>query len=201
MRLFIIDTKACNLNSVVQAVKRLGLEPEVSNDPAELTKADKYILPGVGTASAVMDGIEKFHLKDLILGTKKPLLGICLGMQVQALSSAEVPLECTDSEIPTLGIINAQVQKIESHGLRLPHMGWNTVEHNEHPLFAGIEQNSYFYFVHSYCIPVCDNTIGRSEYGMPFSAAVAKDNFMGVQFHPEKSGAIGARLLQNFINL
>ncbi len=201
MRLFIIDTKACNLNSVVQAVKRLGLEPEVSNDPRELLQADKYILPGVGSAKAVMDGIEKFGLRELIVNTSRPLLGICLGMQVQALSSAEVPLNYPHSEVETLGIINARVQKLQTGGLRLPHMGWNTVEHNDHPIFAGIEQNSYFYFVHSYCVPVCDNTIGRSEYGMPFSAAIARDNFIGLQFHPEKSGEKGARLLKNFIDL
>lgn len=201
MRLFIIDTKACNLNSVVQAVKRLDLEPEVSNDPKELLQADKYILPGVGSAKAVMDGIENFGLRELIVNTRKPLLGICLGMQVQARSSEEVPLNYPQPEVETLGIIDARVQKLQTGGLRLPHMGWNTVEHNDHPIFAGIEQNSYFYFVHSYCVPLCAETIGRSEYGMPFSAAIARDNFIGLQFHPEKSGEKGARLLKNFIEI
>lgn len=201
MRLFIIDTKACNLNSVVQAVNRLDLEPEVSNDPKELLQADKYILPGVGSAKAVMDGIENFGLRELIVNTRKPLLGICLGMQVQARSSEEVPLNYPQPEVETLGIIDARVQKLQTGGLRLPHMGWNTVEHNDHPIFAGIEQNSYFYFVHSYCVPLCAETIGRSEYGMPFSAAIARDNFIGLQFHPEKSGEKGARLLKNFIEI
>ena len=105
------------------------------------------------------------------------------------------------SEIKTLGLIPDKVIKIDSKGQRLPHMGWNTVRHNAHPLFAGIPQDTYFYFVHSFCLPECISTIGISEYGMRFSAAIARDNFMGVQFHPEKSGQAGAQLLENFIKL
>ncbi len=201
MRIGVIDTKACNLNSVLQALQRLQAEVIVSSDAAELQHADKLILPGVGTAQAVMHGIEHFKLQDFIVNSTKPLLGICLGMQVQAQTSDEVPLKADFNEIKTLGIVPGHVQKINSQGLRLPHMGWNTVRHTDHPLFRDIAQDSYFYFVHSYCLPLNDFTIGRSEYGQSFSAAIARDNFMGVQFHPEKSGAVGSRLLQNFIEL
>ena len=182
MKLAVIDTKACNLNSVLQALKRLEIEPLVSSDQNELKTADKYILPGVGTAQAVMAGIENGGLSDFIRSLSKPLLGICLGMQV-------------------LGIIDSQVEKIQAPGLRLPHMGWNTVRHSDHPLFKGLAQDTYFYFVHSYCVPVCADTSAVCSYGQDFSAAVCKNNFMGVQFHPEKSGAAGAQLLQNFIAL
>ena len=197
----VIDTKACNLNSVLEALKRLDAQVLVSSSAADLQRVDKLILPGVGTAQAVMDGIERFKLRDFIVTTKKPLLGICLGMQVQGAASAEVPLNTSVSEIKTLGIIPDKVQKIDSHGQRLPHMGWNTVRHNDHPLFDGIAQDSYFYFVHSYCLPVGAATIGTTTYGMDFSAAIARDNFMGVQFHPEKSGAVGSKLLANFLTL
>lgn len=201
MKLCIVNTRSANFNSVVQAIKRLGVEPTISDDLKELAKADRLIMPGVGTASAVMNGIIQSELKDFIVSYQRPLLGICLGMQVQAAKSCEVPKNSDEDTISTLNIVDGVIHKIDSKGLPLPHMGWNTIEHNDHPLFKNIPQHSYFYFVHSYCLDVTTNTIASCEYGQKFSAAIAKDNFMGVQFHPEKSGALGAQLLQNFLTL
>lgn len=201
MKLCILDTKSANLNSVVQAIKRLGIDPVISADTNTLNQADKLILPGVGTALAVMSGINDGNLYDFILNTKKPLLGICLGMQVLGAASAEVPLNSGLKEIETLKIVPEKVKKLHGDNIILPHMGWNTVTHTDHPLFAGIKQNAYFYFVHSFAMDVGDYTIGTCEYGVRFTAALCRDNFMGVQFHPEKSGSVGAKLLNNFINL
>ena len=220
MKVCIVDTKSANFNSVVQALKRLGVEAQITNDLNVLNQADKLIMPGVGSASAVMSGLLKqpldkipelcgdsnsviSELTDFIINYKKPLLGICLGMQVQAQSSKEVPLNTSIEHINTLGLVKGQVHMIDVSQERepLPHMGWNTIEHNDHPLFKGIAQGSYFYFVHSFCLDVTDNTIAKSHYGQDFSAAIAKDNFMGVQFHPEKSGTNGELLLKNFLAL
>ena len=201
MKLCILDTKSANLNSVVQAIKRLGIDPVITADTNTLNQADKLILPGVGTALAVMSGINDGNLYDFILNTKKPLLGICLGMQVLGSASAEVPLNSGLKEIETLKIVPEKVKKLHGDNIILPHMGWNTVTHTDHPLFAGIKQNAYFYFVHSFAMDVGDYTIGICEYGVRFTAALCRDNFMGVQFHPEKSGSVGAKLLNNFINL
>lgn len=200
MSIVIIDTGSANLNSVVQAFKRLGYEAQISSDVATIDKASHLVLPGVGTACAVMDGVLKYGLKDFILNTQKPLLGICLGMQILATSSEEVPLNADYKEVLSLDLVKAKVKKLESQGLHLPHMGWNTVHHNEHPLFEGIKQDAYFYFDHSYAMEITEHSIGISDYGQKFTAAVAINNFMGVQFHPEKSSAVGERLLSNFIN-
>ena len=201
MKLCILDTKSANLNSVVQAIKLLVSDPVITADINTLNQADKLILPGVGTALAVMSGINDGNLYDFILNTKKPLLGICLGMQVLGAASAEVPLNSGLKEIETLKIVPEKVKKLHGDNIILPHMGWNTVTHTDHPLFAGIKQNAYFYFVHSFAMDVGDYTIGTCEYGVRFTAALCRDNFMGVQFHPEKSGSVGAKLLNNFINL
>lgn len=195
----IIDTGSANLNSVLQALKRLECEVQISSDTEILKKADRLIFPGVGAAAAVMQGIAERHLLDFILDNKKPLLGICLGMQVLAQSSAEVPLGSDDSYIKTLGIVSEKVLRLDAKGGRLPHMGWNTVKHGDHPLFSKIKDEAFFYFDHSFAMEIGPDTIGVTEYGSSFASAVCKDNFMGVQFHPEKSGAVGARLLQNFL--
>ena len=150
MKIYIIDTGSANLNSVVQAFKRLGYDAVVSSDISAMNDADRLVLPGVGTACAVMDGVEKYALRDFILNTKKPLLGICLGMQIQGTSSSEVPLNSSDDVITCLDIVKAGVTKLPDTGLRLPHMGWNTVTHTDHPLFDGIRQDAYFYFDHSF---------------------------------------------------
>lgn len=198
MKISIINTGSANLNSVVQAFKRIGYEALITSDLADLEKADRLVLPGVGTASAVMAGINRYKLRDFILNTQKPLLGICLGMQIQATDSEEVPLG-ENSVIECLDIVKSHVVKLKCDGLRLPHMGWNTVTNNGHPLFADIKQDAYFYFDHSFAMQTGEYTIGKTTYGTDFSSAIAKDNFMGVQFHPEKSSAAGEQLLTNFI--
>ncbi|MCR5536874.1 MAG: imidazole glycerol phosphate synthase subunit HisH [Succinivibrio sp.] len=199
MQIGIIDTGSANLNSVKQAFARLGYAAEISSDPQILSKAERLILPGVGTAIACMQRIEHKGLIDFIVHNHTPMLGICLGMQILAKGSAEVELNSAADRIKTLGIVSGEVVKLQAEGLRLPHMGWNTVEHTDHPLFKGIKQQAYFYFDHSFALQCGSYTIGSTEYGMRFSAAVAQDNFMGVQFHPEKSGAAGEQLLRNFI--
>ncbi len=198
MRICIIDTGSANLNSVRQAFVRLGYQPTVSSEANVLKNADRLVLPGVGTAIACMRQIEEKGLQDLICSTRTPLLGICLGMQILAEGSDEVELDSGTDTIPTLGIVKGQVVKLPAN-VRLPHMGWNTVEHTDHPLFKEIRQQAYFYFDHSFALQCGPYTSGRTDYGMQFTAALCQDNFMGVQFHPEKSGAAGEQLLRNFI--
>lgn len=196
MDVVILDTGCANLFSVKAAVKRLGYEPVVSRESEVVLNADKLFLPGVGTAQAAMDQIIERDLVDLIRACTQPVLGICLGMQLLASSSEE------SGGVNMLDIIKTPVIKMADRGLPLPHMGWNQVlAHAGHHLFRGIDENAYFYFVHSYAMPVCEDTIAGTRYGDPFTAAVQKDNFYGVQFHPERSGAAGAQLLKNFLEM
>ncbi|MDF7681368.1 imidazole glycerol phosphate synthase subunit HisH [Enterobacteriaceae bacterium ESL0689] len=196
MNVVIIDTGCANLNSVRQAIHRLGYRPVVSHDPEIISAADKLLLPGVGTAQAAMQQLEQRKLITLIKTCTQPLLGICLGMQLLARFSEE------NNGVPLLGIIDSDISKIADHGLPLPHMGWNQVSPVvESALFDGINPGAWFYFVHSYAMPVSTATVTLCDYGTPFSAAVQKDNFLGVQFHPERSGQAGAQLLKNFLEM
>ncbi len=200
MKVAIIDTNCANLQSVCNAISRIDdVTYFVSNDIKELNSADKLILPGVGTASHVMQGVMQYDLRDFILNTKKDLLGICLGMQILGAKSYEVPKDSAVDFVETLNIVDADVKKLEVLNETLPHMGWNSIKVNAHPIFKDIEDNSYFYFVHSYAMGLCANTIATCNYHKDFSAAICKDNFVGVQFHPEKSGALGHKLLCNFV--
>ena len=196
MNVVILDTGCANLSSVNYAVRRLGYQPAVSRDPEIVLRADKLFLPGVGTAKAAMEQLAQRELIELIKACTQPVLGICLGMQLLADSSEE------NGGINTLGVIDAQVKQMDAGGLPLPHMGWNQVSAlaGSH-LFRGIDDGAYFYFVHSYAMPICPNTIAQANYGAPFTAAVQKDNFFGVQFHPERSGAAGAQLMKNFLEM
>lgn len=196
MNVVILDTGCANLSSVKWAVERLGYTPDVSRDPDVVLRADKLFLPGVGTARAAMNQLEERDLVDLIRACTQPVLGICLGMQLLGSSSEE------NGGISTLGIIDAECGLMDTRGLPLPHMGWNqiTAQAGNH-LFRGIDEESYFYFVHSYAMPVNASTIAQCDYGQPFTAAVQKDNFFGVQFHPERSGKAGAQLLKNFLEM
>ena len=196
----IIDTGCANLSSVRMAIERLGVTAQVSKEAAVIRAADKLILPGVGTAKAAMHNLQERGLVDLIREAKQPLLGFCLGMQMLAQASEEHM--GGESDIDCLGIVPGKVKLMQVGDLRLPHMGWNQVEHDgTHPLFNGIPSGSYFYFVHSYALEVTAATLATCDYGGPFTAVVGKNNFFGAQFHPERSGKAGARLIQNFLEL
>lgn len=202
--LVIIDTGCANLASVRMAFERLGVQPQVSSKAVDIEQADKLILPGVGTAVAAMKSLNERGLVPLIRAAKQPLLGFCLGMQMLAQTSEE-SMSTADQgcgEIDCLGIVPGKIRLMEVGNLRLPHMGWNQITHDEtHPLLKGIHSGSYFYFVHSYALEVTEATLATCDYGRPFTAIVGRDNFFGAQFHPERSGAAGARLLQNFLEL
>lgn len=196
----IIDTGCANLSSVRFAIERLGYEVTVSKDPEILQQAHKLFLPGVGTAKEAMANLVNRDLVKQVSQLTQPVLGICLGMQMLAEGSEEAFGD--EKVINTLGLVDGYVEKMDVAPLRLPHMGWNQVTPQlDNPLFKDIPAGSYFYFVHSYALPVNDNTIASCEYGTPFTAAVNKDNFYGVQFHPERSGKAGAQLIKNFLEL
>ncbi len=196
----IINTGCANLSSVRFAIERLGYEVTVSKDPQVLQAADKLFLPGVGTAAEAMANLVERDLVEQVKKLTQPVLGICLGMQMLAEGSEEGSAE--QETIKTLGLVDGFVEKMDVAPLRSPHMGWNQVTPQlDNPLFKDIPAGSYFYFVHSYALPVNDNTIASCEYGTPFTAAVNKDNFYGVQFHPERSGKAGAQLIKNFLEL
>ena len=191
--LTIIDTGCANLSSVKFAFDRLGIRAEISHDIATIQSADKLLLPGVGTAIAAMENLRQRGLIEVIQNAKQPMLGICLGMQLMSNYSAE-------GDVNALGLIECSTARLPESGLPLPHMGWNNVHFAEnHPLFADIPQDSHFYFVHSFAIAPNSSTIATCNYGVDFSAAIQRDNFYGVQFHPERSGAMGAQLLRNFV--
>ncbi|WP_394202034.1 imidazole glycerol phosphate synthase subunit HisH [Shewanella waksmanii] len=195
----IVDTGCANLNSVRYAFERLGASVVVTDDLAQIKAATRVVVPGVGTAKAAMASLNNKGLVDTLVSLTQPVLGVCLGMQMLTNQSQE--RGDTEQDCQCLGLIDTQIALLDSQGLPLPHMGWNQITATDHPLFAGIEAGSYVYFVHSYRAPLSDYTIASSTYGERFSAAIAKDNFMGVQFHPEKSAEVGAKILQNFLNM
>ena len=191
----ILDTGCCNLTSLKAAVERLGVDPIVSRDPTTIRSAERLFLPGVGTAKAAMSMIKERGLVDLIVEATQPVLGICLGMQLLGKTSEET------GGIEMLGLVQQPVRQLKTGELPLPHMGWNQIVPNADPLFKGVADKTHFYFVHSFAMPINAQTIALAEYGEPFSAAVRINNFWGVQFHPERSGPAGARLLKNFLEI
>ena len=197
-KLVIINTGCANISSVKFALERLGVEVTVSDDPNTIVNADKVFLPGVGSANAAMESIQHKDLVATIQQLKQPVLGVCLGMQLMVSESEE----SLSARTTCLDLIPGQVERMSVGELRLPHMGWNTVTPvHQNDLFKGIDAGSYFYFVHSFAVKPFAHTLATSEYGMAFSAAIQKDNFFGVQFHPERSGDAGAQLLKNFVSL
>jgi glutamine amidotransferase len=197
-KILIVNTGCANISSVKFALERLGVQVTVSDDTGLIQTADKVFLPGVGSANAAMKSIKHKQLGECIGQLKQPVLGICLGMQLMVERSEESLADSTTC----LGLIPGEVKRMEVGDLRLPHMGWNTVKASgDAPLFKGIDESSYFYFVHSFAVGLSPFTMASCDYGMPFSAALHKDNFFGVQFHPERSSDAGAQLLKNFIEL
>lgn len=200
-QLVIVDTGCANITSVFCALQRLGAEVQISAEPAVIRAADKVIIPGVGTAKQAMANIDAKGLRSTLQQLTQPVLGICLGMQLLTEHSAEGDVAC-------LGLIPGQVAPLEAKGLRLPHMGWNTlqVESPAHPLLQGITAADYVYFVHSFAL-LCDQEqpspymLASCDYGSRFAVVIGRRNFLGMQFHPERSGKVGARLLQNFLQL
>lgn len=191
----IIKYQAGNLASVSNALERLGADYFITDDHSELEKADGIIFPGVGHAAAAMDDLRSRDLDIWLKNTKKPVLGICLGMQLLYESSEE-------GNSQTLGIIPGRLKKFDSSKAKVPHMGWNVFEPLiDHHLIKGIDNKQFLYYVHGYYAPANEYTLATCKYIKDFAAVVAKDNFMGVQFHPEKSGQVGSHLIQNFLDL
>lgn len=195
----IVDTGCANLSSVKFAVERLGYEVTITDDVELIKKADKVIFPGVGSAKHAMANIKAKNLVSVLQKLTQPVLGFCLGMQLMTSSSKETS---DDGEVNCLGLIPTKVEPLNAQGNRLPHMGWNTLKNvSDHPVFNGITEGDYFYFVHSFAAPISEYTIASCEYGSEFSAAIAKDNYIGCQFHPERSSALGSKIIQNFLEL
>ena len=196
MNITIVQYNAGNIQSVLYALERLGVAATVTDDPAKIQAADKVIFPGVGEASTAMAYLKERNLDQLIVALKQPVLGICLGMQLMCKHSAENDTKC-------LGIFEEQVLafKTNENTFKVPQIGWNNITNLKTPLFNGVPENSYTYFVHGFYAGLGDNTIATTDYIQPYSSALQKNNFYGVQFHPEKSAGVGEQIIQNFLSL
>ena len=192
----IIDSGGANIASVQFALERLGAESVLTKDVKIIQSADKVLLPGVGAAPIAMQNLAEYELIDCIRGLTQPVMGICLGMQLLFAVSPE-------GNTPLLGIFDADCETFTpAQGRSVPHMGWNRLsKQQDHPLLVGVNKGAHVYFVHSYFAPVTAQTIAATNYGDDFTAIVAENNFMGCQFHPEKSGLVGAQILRNFLEM
>ena len=194
MNLAIIKYNAGNIQSVITALERLGVQGEVTDDAEKIRSADKVIFPGVGEASSAMKSLEQNNLDRVIKDLQQPVLGICVGMQLLCEHSEENDTTC-------LGIVPVKVRKFKTgkEKIKIPQVGWNTIYNLESGLFNNIQNNSYIYNVHSYYADDSEYTIANCNYGVEYAAAIRKDNFYGVQFHTEKSAEVGDQILKNFI--
>lgn len=193
MNTVIVDYGAGNIQSVLFALERLGVKALLSHDLEVIEKADKVIFPGVGHAAAAMEKLQASGVDQLLPQLTQPVLGICLGMQLMCNRSEE-------GNTKGLGIFDVEVKAFEKK-LKVPHIGWNTIAQLKGSLFNEIEENAYIYMVHSYYAALSSKTIAVCQYDIPYSAALAKDNFFGTQFHPEKSSNVGNKILENFLAL
>ena len=196
MKVAVVKYNAGNIRSVDYALKRLGVEAVITADKEELQSADKVIFPGVGEAETTMNHLMATGLDELIKNLRQPVFGICLGMQLMCRYSEEGEVDC-------LNIFDVDVKRFvpQKHEDKVPHMGWNTIGKTNSKLFEGFTEPEFVYFVHSFYVPVCDFTAAETDYIHPFSAALHKDNFYATQFHPEKSGKTGEKILKNFLDL
>ena len=189
----IINYGAGNIQSIKFAIQRLGYEAVLSNNIEEIKAADKVIFPGVGEASSAMEKLKSTGLDKLIPTLKQPVLGICLGMQLMC-------NYCEEGDTQGLGIFDVDVVKFNNK-VKVPQVGWNEIFNLKSPLFKGISENEFMYLVHSFYVPLNDNAIATTEYGIKYASALQKDNFYGVQFHPEKSSKAGEQILKNFLEI
>jgi glutamine amidotransferase len=196
MTVAVVKYNAGNIYSVLSVLQRMGVEPILTDDAKILHQADKVIFPGQGEASNAMQYLRERKLDEVIRSLTQPVLGICIGQQLMCRHSAEGDVDC-------LGIFDTDVKRFipQKHEEKVPHMGWNDLSNLESPLFKDIHEGEFVYFVHSFYVPVCEWTIAQSDYINPFSAAIQRDNFYATQFHPEKSGSVGQRIIQNFLDL
>lgn len=196
--IIVVDYGGANLASVANAFERLDVAIHFSADPETIAAASHVVLPGVGAAGDAMENLHRLELLDALRGLTQPVLGFCLGMQILFDRSEE-------GNVDMLGLIPGPIQHFpvdHMPAMTVPHMGWNDIEiKTPHPLLKGVNSGDYFYFVHSYFAAVTDATLATCDYGVAFSAVVARDNFMGCQFHPEKSGPVGATIFENFVTL
>jgi imidazole glycerol-phosphate synthase subunit HisH len=199
MKIVIIKYNAGNIRSVDFALQRLGVSALITSDHDEIRKADRVIFPGVGEASNTMSYLKYHKLDTLICDLRQPVLGICLGLQLMCSHSEESDTKC-------LGIFREEVRKFlpkpgSSVSLKVPHMGWNSISDLKTPLFNNVGEEEYFYFVHSFYATTGVDTAATCKYIVPFSAALQRDNYYATQFHPEKSGKAGAKILENFLKI
>ncbi len=196
MEVAIVKYNAGNIYSVVNALKRMGIEPLLTDDPELLKKADRVLFPGQGEAKGAMEYLKARGLDAVIRDLKQPVFGICVGQQLLCKHSEEGDVDC-------IGIFDTPVVRFrpERHEDKVPCMGWNKLYDTKSPLMEGLGDDPYVYFVHSYYVPVCEETIATADYILPYSASMHKDNFYTCQFHPEKSGTVGERILRNFLDL
>lgn len=196
MKVAIVKYNAGNIYSVVNALRRMGIEPALTDVAEELQKADRVLFPGQGEARSAMNYLKERRLDEVIRNLRQPVLGICVGQQLLCRHSEEGDVNC-------IGVFDVEVKRFQPqrHEDKVPAMGWNAINDLKSELYRGFFDNPYVYFVHSYYVPLCENTIATADYILPYSASLHKNNFYTCQFHPEKSGKVGEQILKNFLEL